>query len=56
MKFKLTRTSDLHFEDEIEIDTLEKLINFIYGNGGQIVLFVEDGKIPEIEIYDAWRE
>ena len=56
MKFKLTRTSDWHFEDEIEIDTLEKLINFIEENGKQIVLFIEDDKLPEIEIYDAWRE
>ena len=56
MKFKLIRTSDWHFEDEIEIDTLEKLINFIKENGYPIVLSVEDDKLPEIEIYDEWRE
>lgn len=56
MKFKLTMTSDWSFEDEIEIDTLEKLMNFIKENGNPIVLFLEDGKLPKIEIYDEWRE
>lgn len=56
MKFKLAQTSEWQFEDEIEIDTLEELINFTEEIGGQIVLIVEDGKLPEIEFYDTLRE
>ena len=59
MKFEVTRTSDWDYKEEIEIDTLEQLMNFCKENG-QIVLTpsapVVRKYLPSIEIYDTWRE
>jgi len=50
MKFILKKTSDWDYKSEIEINTLEELMNFISKNGN-IVLNKES-----IEIYDDYRE
>ena len=64
MKFNVTQTSDLDYREQIEINTLEELLNFCKENGGQIVLTlcpspsakVKRTYLPSIEIYDTWRE
>jgi predicted GNAT family N-acyltransferase len=57
MKFKLTKASDWWWEDEIEINTLEELLELykIYGNL-VIETSFENDNIYEIEIYDDYRE
>lgn len=53
MKFKVTRTSDTwnKKQEEIEIKTLEELINWINNQEHEVI--VSDGYI---EIYDDYRE
>ena len=65
MKFKLTAV-DLTYEMEhelgidwveggsIEINSLEELMKFI-GEWGEIIIW-DVGEIPEIEIYNGYRE
>lgn len=54
MKFKLTKTSDWT-ETEIEIETLQELIDFIKANKNKVVIMTRDDTI-ELEIYDGYRE
>lgn len=64
MIFDVTKSSDWNYREQIQINTLDELLDFIKTNG-QIVLipptpnFVHYGhtlKLPCIEIYDSWRE
>lgn len=52
MKFKLTKSSDSSYEEWIEINTLEELLNLQCSEGYDLILI--DG--GEIEIYDNYRE
>lgn len=54
MKFQLTRTSDYHNKDFIELNTLEELLAFVDKEGNLIIS--SDGKNFAIEIYDDYRE
>jgi len=57
MKFKITRTSDRYGAQEIFQDfaTLEELIAWAEEQGtGEFILI--PGEVPEIEIYDDYRE
>ena len=60
MKFAVTKTSDWRYADELEINSIKQLIKFINDNGGQVVIItnnnISDKTIPEIEIYDDYRE
>ena len=60
MKFAITKTSDWRYVDELEINSIKQLIKFINDNGGQVVIItnnnISDKTIPEIEIYDDYRE
>lgn len=60
MKFAITKTSDWRYADELEINSIKQLIKFINDNGGQVVIItnnnISDKTIPEIEIYDDYRE
>lgn len=60
MKFAITKTSDWRYTDELEINSIKQLIKFINDNGGQVVIItnnnISDKTIPEIEIYDDYRE
>lgn len=40
----------------IEIDNLEQLIDFIKKHGDIVIGKHDDYDLPEIEIYDTWRE
>ena len=40
----------------IELNTLQELTDFIQQNGGMIMLSVYKDFIPELEIYDDYRE
>jgi hypothetical protein len=53
MKFKLTKASDWNYESEVEINTLEELVNFTKENGNRVVLDTDDS---EITIYDNYLE
>lgn len=64
MIFDVTKSSNYDYREQIEIKTLDELLDFIAING-QIVLipasptFVDKRwiiKLPCIEIYDDWRE
>lgn len=56
MKFKVERTSNWGSPKEVEINTLNELIEFYKHNDKTplIISFDEDG--GEIEIYDDYRE
>ena len=60
MKFAITKTSDWRYTDDLEINSIKQLIRFIDDNGGQVVIItnnnISDKTIPEIEIYDDYRE
>lgn len=60
MKFAITKTSDWRYADELEINSIKQLIKFINDNGGEVVIItnnnISDKTIPEIEIYDDYRE
>lgn len=60
MKFAITKTSDWRYANELEINSIKQLIKFINDNGGQVVIItnnnISDKTIPEIEIYDDYRE
>jgi len=62
MKFIVTKTSDYRYEEIVEINTLEELLE-MYNKYGDIIItdnFVNDEKYSdiklEIEIYDGYRE
>jgi hypothetical protein len=50
MKFKIRKASDWKYKSELEINTLEELINFVEENGE--IILDED----EIMIYDDYIE
>ena len=56
MKFTVTKTSDWRYADELEISSMKQLIKFINNNGGQVVIITDGNAVPEIEIYDDYRE
>lgn len=51
MKFLVTKSSNWNYESEVNIETIEDLMDFISKNG-KVVIFPSG----EIEIYDYWRE
>lgn len=53
MKFKLYKSSDYNFEDNININLNNELIEFCKNEGGRIVI---DTNENFIEIYDDYRE
>ena len=59
MIFTLRKTSDWHFEESIDIDTLEQLRELSAKYDANLIINFgdvwTDGK-PEIEIYDDYRE
>lgn len=55
MKFILRRTSDYTNQSEIEINTLEELMQFKKDVNEELIIGEYDGN-PLIEIYDDWRE
>ncbi len=58
MKFYVTRTSDWKYKEQVEINTLEELIDFVRDNGDIIIQkpYPYRDNLPSIEIYDDWRE
>lgn len=52
MKFRITKSSDPLYEEEIEINTLEELLDLQRREWYDLILI--DGR--EIEIYDDYRE
>ena len=40
----------------IEIDNLEQLMDFVRKHGDIVIQKRDDYDLPEIEIYDTWRE
>ena len=61
MKFEVSKTSDWTYRKQIDIKTLEELMEFVNDNG-QIIITPYDPIVdvivglPSIEIYDDWRE
>lgn len=53
MYFKLLKSSDYNFEEDISINSLFELIEFCKNNGGCIII---DTNNDFIEIYDDYRE
>ena len=51
-KFKVNKTSDWDYKVEVEINTIDELINFIKESGSKIVVYEDN----TIEIYDTYRE
>ena len=58
MKFKIISTSGKLYEenDEIKFDTLEEFINWCNNKEDEIIINVHDFDMPQLEIYDDWRE
>lgn len=65
MKFRVVRTSSSDFQQEIDIPTLEALIEWVkeqeidWGSKGEkeVVLCIREGEeVPTLEIYDFYRE
>lgn len=57
MKFEVTKTSDWDYKEQIEINSLEELMEFVTKNGC-IIVTAKSKYVPmnSIEIYDDWRE
>ena len=58
MKFKVTKTSDWNYRENVDISTLEELMKFADDNG-QLIISPNNPithKQPSIEIYDDWGE
>ena len=57
MKFKVKKTSDWNYSENVDISTLEELMEFADDNG-QLIISPHNPitKQPSIEIYDDWRE
>ena len=53
MKFKVSKASDWDYKSEIEINTLDELIEFTKANGGSVVI---DTEYNMITIYDGYLE
>lgn len=57
MQFNITRSSGWGIEDEIEINTLEELINWIKQTGESVIIHIDDIEDEKtLEIYDDYRE
>ena len=60
MKVKLTKASDWKYEEEIEIHTLQDLIDLENTTGSGLVTYLsgtmKDGTEPQIVIYDYYME
>jgi hypothetical protein len=54
VKFKIRKTSDWDFRSEVELSTLEELVEWCNKNGYEIILNTADEL--ELEIYDGYRE
>ena len=57
MKFDVRKTSDFEYQKQVNIYSLEHLMDFCRENGGDIIISIDCTKeLPKIEIYDDWRE
>lgn len=62
MKFKVTKTSSFHFEDEVELQTIQELLEWCKKTGKEVIIKHSEStgelvsNLPELEIYDSWRE
>ena len=57
MKFRVTKTSDWDYKETKEISSLEELMEFVKKNGSIIISTgISTGDMPNMEIYDDWRE
>lgn len=58
MKFKIISTSGKLYDenDEIEFNTLEEFINWCKSKDKEIIINLTDFSMPQLEIYDDWRE
>lgn len=58
MKFNVTKTSDRNYRNQLNISTIEELMEFADDNGQLIISPYNPAtnKQPSIEIYDDWRE
>ena len=63
MLFNVRKSSEYRITGEVEIKSLEELMEFVQKNGSIIINPVwppggdwNQEKTPEIEIYDSWRE
>ena len=55
MRFRIRRTSGGE-EFEAEIETLEQLVEYAHELEEHIILSADDKEMPELEIYDDYRE
>lgn len=59
MKFKIVKSSDRHYRDEIEINTLEELLRWcdsIATTFEHSIIIEKELDCYILEIYDAYRE
>lgn len=61
MKCKLTKASDYEFKKEIELYTMEDLVDLMNEYGKAVIVYNHDWddkelEKPNIEIYDYWIE
>lgn len=58
MKFKVSKTSDWQWKDEVSLGSLKALLEFVEASGGEVIIHKASSgdKEWELEIYDDYRE
>ena len=56
MKAYLSKSSDWSFGEDIEVNTLDDLLDLIEAYKESLIINVTDNGELSIEVYDDWRE